>query len=261
MGNPIAAGGPHPSIIVGKFKAPSPYKLGPFSEKNPRIPWGHIIHLPHQRRIPRLQISVLSDSNPCKIEGPNKSKGSGSFIPILKHWVRIPLNPQVLVLPGHQTYRVEGAQGRRGRSGAYPAGRPGIPATSTASLGLGLGLAAEAAAAKSGSSSTSRRGRRPLGPGRRMVSGVESRSRRAVCPAGPARRGPAPRPRPGPTHFLHSPSRGCELPANQSPMPPGGAARLANRKAAGEGLEGQVPGGGRWGLEFSGLERKSGVRY
>lgn len=36
---------------------------------------------------------------------------------------------------------------------------------------------------------------------------------------------------------------------------------MANRKAAGEGLEGQVPGWGRWGLEFSGLERKSGVRY
>lgn len=156
---------------------------------------------------------------------------------------------------------MEGAQGRRGRSGAYPARRPGIPATSTASLGpgLGLGLAAEAAAAKSGSSSTSRRGRRPLGPGRRIVSGVESRSRRAVCPAGPARRGPASRPRPRPTHFLHSPS-GCELPANQSPGPPGGAARAANRKAAGEGLEGQVPGGGRRGLEVSVPEGRSGSR-
>lgn len=147
---------------------------------------------------------------------------------------------------------MKGAQGRRGRSGAYPAWRPGIPATSTASLGLGL--VAEAAAAKSGSSSTSRRGRRPLGPGRRIVSGVESRSRRAVCPAGPAWRGPAPRPRPRSTHFLQSPSRRCELLANQSPVPPGGAVRAANRKAAGEGLEGQVPGRGRWGLEFSVLE-------
>lgn len=44
------------------------------------------------------------------------------------------------------------------------------------------------------------------------------------------------------------PAAGCELLANQSPVPSGGAARAANREATGAGLEGQVSGGGPRGL-------------
>lgn len=62
---------------------------------------------------------------------------------------------------------------------------------------------------------------------------------------------PPPAPARGRLIFSSVPAAGCELPANQSPLPPGGAARAANREAAGEGLEGQVPGGGRRGREFS----------
>ena len=95
-----------------------------------------------------------------------------------------------------------------------------------------------AAAARNGSSSTSRRGRRPLGPGSRIVSGVESRSRRPVCPAGPARRCPASRPRRRPTHFLHNPSRGLRTSRQSEPG--------ATRGRCLHGQSGDDRGGATW---------------
>lgn len=71
------------------------------------------MHLYHTGGKPLPSESQCSpDSKPHKIEGPNKSKGSGSFIPTPKQWVRIPLNLKVLVLPDHQPHWVEGAQKR-----------------------------------------------------------------------------------------------------------------------------------------------------
>lgn len=64
------------------------------------------------------------------------------------------------------------------------------------------------------------------------------------------RLGAAPSSAPAPNLLIFSTvlAAGCELLTNQSPVPSGGAARAANREATGAVLEGQVSGGGRWGL-------------
>lgn len=112
--------------------------------------------------------------------------------------------------------------------GAYPAWRPGIPATWTARRGLGLAVeaAADACARQHHSSTPIKRG-----PGGRIVSGAES-----PAPAGRlvqrVQLGEATPPTPS-----HQSERGNAR----------GSARSTNREAAGAGLEGQVQGGsGVW---------------
>lgn len=153
---------------------------------------------------------------------------------------------------------MESTQDGKGCSGAYPAGRPGTTAISTAWLGLGLGLGSAAAAARSGSSSPSRRGPQALGPGRCIVLSAESGSALAICPAGLARCGPAPAPAPPEADSLSPPDK---LRTSRLSEPCAACApRAANREVAGAGLR----TGAGWGRELSrspGSGKKSGVGY
>lgn len=196
MGNLIPAGAPHPSIIVGKLKAPSPYKLRPFSEKNPRIPWGHTVHLPHQRRIPRLQISVLPASKPCKIEGPNKSKGLALSSLLRSTGFVSPLNPQVLVLPDPPGLLGGGGTRKKGSQWGLPGRAARGPRNLDGLAGAGAGAGSGGGGCEERQQQHQQKGAAAAGarPPHRVRRGVPLRAGRLSSGSGSARPRPPPPP-------------------------------------------------------------------
>lgn len=187
-----------------------------------------------------------SDSNLCEIEGPNKSKGSGSSSlsrrsgKIRKSWSS--WAARLIEWKGHKEEGAEAGLTRRGGPGSPQPRRPGWGGRRRRRWRRLQGAAAGAPAG---------------GGGGRWVQAAASCPAWSLAPGGPSvqrvRLGAAPPSAPAGGRLIFStvPVAGCELPANQSPAPPGGAARATNREATGEGLKVQVPGIGRWGLDFS----------